>query len=234
MRRSVIVLAYCLLFASASPWATALAGRNLQAAVPPKVEKPPVVPPAVNLAQSPSYVQAPVPIDAEMVTPVELRAQPKTSPSPPKIEALVPVKAAVPVPITPKAIPQTVPPAEANSSAVQQSNDAYNVWVNGFRERTYENQLFQTRVIFSLVILLVFAGLFFSWIQFQHAFHLKRVLSKRVAAPSDEATAAAPAQDEVSFGKDGVVIKSAYLGVIILAISMAFFFLYLVYVYPIT
>ena len=96
MRRSVIVLAYCLLFASASPWATALAGRNLQAAVPPKVEKPPVVPPAVNLAQSPSYVQAPVPIDAEMVTPVELRAQPKTSPSPPKIEALVPVKALAP------------------------------------------------------------------------------------------------------------------------------------------
>jgi len=169
-----------------------------------------------------------------MVTPVELHAQSKTSPSPPKIEALVPVKAAVPVPITPKAIPQTVPPAQENSSAVQQSNDAYNVWVNGFRMRTYENQLFQTRVIFALVILLVFAGLFFSWVQFQHAFHLKRVLSKRVSAPSDEAAAAAPAQDEFSFGKDGVVIKSAYLGVIILAISMAFFFLYLVYVYPIT
>ena len=235
MRRSIVLLAYCFLFASACPWATALAGRNLQAAVPPKVEKPPVEPPEVRMAQSPSYAQAPVPINAEMVTPVELHTQPKASPSSPKIEALVPVKAAVPVQITPKAIPQTVPPAEANSYAVQQSNDAYNVWVNGFRERTYENQLFQTRVIFFLVILLVFAGLFFSWIQFQHAFHLKRVLSKRVAAPSDEAAAAAtPAQDEFSFGKDGVVIKSAYLGVIILAISMAFFFLYLVYVYPIT
>lgn len=228
MRRSVALLAYCLLFASTGPWATALAGRNIQAAVPPKPEKDP------PQAQAPSYAQAPIPIVTEMATPVELEPQPKTTPASQKIEALIPLKAAVPVPTTPKAIPQIVPPTPANSSAVQQSNDAYNVWVNGFRQRTYENQLFQTRVIFILVIVLVFAGLFFSWVQFQHAFHLKRVLSKRVSAPSDEAAAAAPAQDEFSFGKDGVVIKSAYLGVIILAISMAFFFLYLVYVYPIT
>jgi hypothetical protein len=177
-------------------------------------------------------------LPAEMQSPREVMstAQAPISlvPSAQKVEAVVPAKVVVPVPLTPKAIPQTVPPIPASSPSVQQSNDSYNVWVNDFRRRTYENQLLQTRIIFVLVIILVFAGLFFSWIQFQHSFHLKRVLHKRANATSDDAASPAPAQDEFTFGKDGVVIKSAYLGVIILAISMAFFFLYLLYVYPIT
>jgi hypothetical protein len=54
------------------------------------------------------------------------------------------------------------------------------------------------------------------------------------ASATASAAAPAPTQDELTFGKDGVVIRSAYLGVIILVLSMAFFFLYLKYVYLIS
>ncbi len=39
---------------------------------------------------------------------------------------------------------------------------------------------------------------------------------------------------EFTIGKDGITIKSSYLGVILLVISMAFYGLYLKFVYPIT
>lgn len=226
MRRTIAILTGCLLLVSASLWVMART-RDAQAAIPhpaqpqaPAATPPPPVP-----------VEAAVPARAPEPTKAPMAAGAK---APDFVNAPPVLKAGLPAQTAPRSLPPTPPPAEAASSNVQQSNDAYNIWANDFRRRTYENQLIQTRIIFVLVLALVFAGLFFSWLQFQHSFHLKQVLRKHVAAKVDEAAAATPAQDEFAFGKDGVVIKSAYLGVIILTISMAFFFLYLVYVYPIT
>ncbi len=123
---------------------------------------------------------------------------------------------------------------EADSPRVRQSNDDYAVWRNEYLRRLYENQLRESWIIFVLVLLLVFAGLFFSWLQFQHAFLLSKVVKSSAATQVDPNATPNSTPDEVTFGKDGVVIKSAYLGVIILVISMAFFFLYIKYVYLIT
>lgn len=130
--------------------------------------------------------------------------------------------------------PANLCPANPDSAKVDRSRADYMVWQNDFKRRTYEDQLVQTRIIFFLVLVLVCAGLFFSWLQFRHSFHLKRVLRSGTEAQGDSNNAATPLQDEFAFGKDGVVIRSAYLGVIILVISMAFFFLYLKYVYLIS
>jgi hypothetical protein len=124
--------------------------------------------------------------------------------------------------------------AEPDSPRVRQSNDDYAVWRNEYLRRLYENQLRESWIVFVLVLLLVFAGLFFSWLQFQHAFLLRKVVKGSAAAQVDPNVTASSTPDELTFGKDGVVIKSAYLGVIILVISMAFFFLYIKYVYLIT
>jgi hypothetical protein len=124
-------------------------------------------------------------------------------------------------------------PTEKDSARVIASQADYAIWANDFRRRTYENQLVQTRIIFVVVLLLVLAGLFFSWIQFQHSLRMKAPAKGHTA--TDQATATgAPTDEEIRLGREGIVIHSAYLGVIILAISMAFFFLYLRFVYPIT
>jgi hypothetical protein len=117
---------------------------------------------------------------------------------------------------------------------VCQSNTDYTVWRNDFTHRTYESQMIQSWIIFVLVLVLVVAGLFFAWLQFQHSLHLKQVIKCSAAAAANTNADPTPQPDEFAFGKDGVVIRSAYLGVIILVISMAFFFLYLKYVYSIT
>lgn len=69
-------------------------------------------------------------------------------------------------------------------------------------------------IIFYLVIFLVLVGVLFSWLQF------------KAAAFKSES-------EEIDASMQGVKVKSSVLGVIILVLSMGFFYLYLVYVYPV-
>jgi hypothetical protein len=87
------------------------------------------------------------------------------------------------------------------------------------RQATFKWQLLSSRVIFVVVLTLVFAGIYFAAIQF-HAGLREEAVEARVTEFSASAT--------------GIKVSSPILGVIILVISLAFFYLYLVYVYPIS
>lgn len=190
----------------AALWISVLTPANRKADLPPfKAELPPPKAeiPPVQTQNQEEMIQLPRPLDTASTTDSSKPAQAASTPSSSEEEQL----------------------ARANTD--------YTIWQYGFIRRTYENQLIQTRIIFVLVLALVSAGLFFSWLQFQHSLHLKHVIKSRVAVKGDATDEPASPPDEFAFGKDGVVIRSAYLGVIILVISMAFFFLYLKFVYPI-
>lgn len=84
------------------------------------------------------------------------------------------------------------------------------------RLRVFEWQLFSSKLIFVTVLLLVFSGIVFAGIQF--------FVGLRSGANE---------QSHVRISTEGVQVSSPVLGVVILVISLAFFYLYLVYVYPI-
>jgi hypothetical protein len=112
---------------------------------------------------------------------------------------------------------------EAGAAALRQALTSYYQYrVSGYehRQRVFAWQLLSSRIIFVLVIFLVLVGVYFSWLQFRLALR---------AAPAGE-----PRQ-ETTFeaSASGLKVSSPVLGVIILAISLAFFYLYLVHVYPI-
>ena len=92
------------------------------------------------------------------------------------------------------------------------------------RLRVFEWQLVSTKIIFAVVLILVFAGIYFAAIQFHHGLR-----KERVAKPAEEA----PEATEFVFSLKEFKVRSPVLGVIILTLSLAFFYLYLVYVYPI-
>jgi hypothetical protein len=116
-----------------------------------------------------------------------------------------------------------------------------------FRSRVFEWQLFSSRLIFATVVLLVLAGLCFAAIQF----YVAMVTATRArgrgspakkgkspdtsSAPPAEATAepASPLATQLEISAKGIIVNSSVLGVVVLALSLAFFYLYLVYVYPI-
>lgn len=79
-----------------------------------------------------------------------------------------------------------------------------------------------SQVIFGVVLVLVGAGMYFSAVQFHRGLRPRHV-------PSAESVQ----KTEFSASLKEIKVSSPVLGVIILAISLAFFYLYLVFVYPV-
>ncbi|MCQ0092133.1 hypothetical protein [Roseovarius sp. M141] len=103
---------------------------------------------------------------------------------------------------------------EAIQQAVRQYYQ-YRVTAFGHRNRLFDWQHTSSMIIFGVVIGIVLLGLYFSWVQF----HKDEKISDHVTTL--EAT------------KTGIKVSSPVLGVIILMISLLFFYMYLIYVYPV-
>jgi len=92
-------------------------------------------------------------------------------------------------------------------------------------------------IIFWMVLFIVFIGLVFSGIQFYFAFATlpsKKRSSKKAFSEAGTEHAATNLETEVDASIDGLKVKSPVLGVVILVLSIVFFYLYLKTVYPIT
>ena len=90
------------------------------------------------------------------------------------------------------------------------------------RKRVFEWQLFSSKLIFFTVLLLVIIGIYFSWLQF----------CTGIGKGKEKQSESEP-RTELEISASGFKVKSPILGVIILLISLAFFYLYLAHVYPI-
>ncbi len=105
-----------------------------------------------------------------------------------------------------------------------------------YRRRVFEWQLLSSRAIFVVVLALVGCGIYFAAVQFHvalAALRHPRAREPAPPAPAAEPTSAIPLQTRLEVSAKGLAINSSVLGVIILALSLAFFYLYLLYVYPI-
>ncbi len=105
----------------------------------------------------------------------------------------------------------------------------YEYRTKGFehRKQVFAWQLFSAKIIFFVVIFLVLVGVYFSWVQFH---------KKMEEHPSGDNVTEETKPEEVttiSASPKEIRVSSPVLGVIILVISLLFFYLYLVYVFPI-
>ncbi|MDZ7757700.1 hypothetical protein [Rhodohalobacter sp.] len=103
----------------------------------------------------------------------------------------------------------------------------YEYRVSGFehRKNVFLWQLVSSKMIFFGVLLMVFCGICFSGIQFYKSMTMSKV--EGVEAIDTGVT-------EFEASTSGIKVTSSVLGIIVLVISLAFFYLYLVYVYPIS
>jgi hypothetical protein len=116
-------------------------------------------------------------------------------------------------------------------------------WKEVFDERSYQWHLFSTKLIFFLVILIVMFGLYITYVQFNRDYH---DWSPPQHHPTDTVKiGATPAVDAVDsamplrpistfkMGPGGLELSSQVIGLIVLALSFGFFYLYVKEVYPI-
>lgn len=111
----------------------------------------------------------------------------------------------------------------------------YDYRVHGFRHRrgVFAWQLASSKVIFVVVVLLVLSGVYFSGVQFHSTLRAMKLAERR--ADTEEAPRAGPASlgGELEVGPERLKVSSPVLGVVILALSFLFFYLYIVHVHPI-
>lgn len=93
----------------------------------------------------------------------------------------------------------------------------------------FEWQLFSAKFIFSIVILIVGLGLFFSG---YHFYHHVQILTGKIKLNKSK-SGSANSDTSIEAGPGGIKLNSSLIGVVILTLSLAFFFLYLQYVFPV-
>jgi hypothetical protein len=109
---------------------------------------------------------------------------------------------------------------------------AHNQAMMAIQEEQYRDQISDGVRLFYVVLGIVVIGLGLSVLQFLKSFWFAKKATE-AGGPIPPADAPPP-DDPTTFSYLGIEIKSSVIGLIILAMSLAFFFLYLKFVYVIT
>jgi len=119
-----------------------------------------------------------------------------------------------------------------------QAREEYTIYAWKNRQEAFAWQSVSTKVIFAVVIIVVLAGLYLSWMQFNFAHNAPMKVTRPSTEgpaisgnPSDQVDATNTTTIEVN--TSGVKITSSVIGLVILVLSIVFFFLYLKFVYSI-
>ena len=128
-------------------------------------------------------------------------------------------------PARPQSLPNSSKDPETNRLYEKALQDYYSYRSYGLQHRkaVFQWQLFSAKLIFIIVLGLVTCGVIFAAIQFR-----KGIKEQTLGKTNNDNLST-----EMELTTKGIKINSPVLGVIILTISLAFFYLYLVYVYPI-
>ena len=112
--------------------------------------------------------------------------------------------------------------ARLDSVQIEAWKSYYRYMNTGYKHRSnvFAWQLISSVIIFCIVLMLVLTGIYFAWLQFTLAMK--------------NSTTQTSLSTEISASPKEIKLSSPVLGVIILVFSLLFFYLYLVYVYPIT
>jgi hypothetical protein len=119
---------------------------------------------------------------------------------------------------------------QSQVDTINQIKVRYTKFAYAYRINLYNWQLTSSKYIFMVVAIIVLIGLYLSYLQFKASTkHITSTLNKQEVTKSDDQLSA----NKFEISKDGIKIDSAVIGLIILAISIVFFFLYLKFVFPI-
>lgn len=141
------------------------------------------------------------------------------------------------------ALPGALPPDLARSDA--EDFAAYIKWQRQFARESWDWHLFSTKLLMGAVLIIVMAGLFFTYLQFSHGGSAPTPTLPAKAPASAPATVVESAEgvaiaDEsvvlpvttIKLNAAGFEMTSQVIGLLVLGLSLAFFYFYVKVVYP--
>ena len=129
---------------------------------------------------------------------------------------------------------------DVRDAAIKSMHEYYRYRESGYKHRraVFDWQLLSSKIIFWVVIVLVAVSIYFSGVQFYTALRSRAAAKpgepEQAEQSSDGAASSSGLQTSIEASSGGIKVSSPVLGVIILVISLLFFYLYLVHVYPIS
>ncbi len=122
--------------------------------------------------------------------------------------------------IAPKELPINIDDNETKLQNQKAWQAYYSYKIRGFEHRSevFQWQLFSSKLLFVIVIVLVFSGICFAAIQFYAGLKENKINNQNT---------------KLILSPKSIEVSSPVIGLIILALSLGFFYLYLVYVFPI-
>ncbi|KAF1721703.1 hypothetical protein [Pseudoxanthomonas wuyuanensis] len=123
----------------------------------------------------------------------------------------------------------------------REDHAAYLRWQREFSRQSWEWHLRSTKLLMYVVLVIVFFGLFITYLQFTHDRRMTKRLRKAVGgagAELDELPADNDPPDKAAdsstlkLGPAGLEITSQVIGLLVLGFSLAFFYFYVKDVYP--
>jgi hypothetical protein len=148
------------------------------------------------------------------------------------------------IPDYPSSVKHLPPDVQESYHAALKAHYDQDKWALQQRQRIFEWQYYAGIVVFFVSISVVVLGLYMSWLQF-YSFYLR---TKATAGHVDAAVAHAMQknprelpketsqeqfQNKLELSATGAKVSTPIVGVIILTLSLAFFYLYLKFVFPI-
>jgi hypothetical protein len=110
-------------------------------------------------------------------------------------------------------------------------------WQREYSRRGWEWHLFLTQLLFCIVLGIVAFGLLVTYLQFRRDYTGRRARPRANAAkPAPDAAPppgpTQPAPSTLKIGPEGLELTSQVVGLLVLAMSLAFFYFYVKEVYP--
>lgn len=113
----------------------------------------------------------------------------------------------------------------------------YVLWQRDYFRRGWEWHLRSTQALFAIVLGIVGFGLWITWQQFKRDYTGRRRVRRATKAGDDEAVPPVPeppppSAGSIKVGPAGLELTSQIVGLLVLAMSLAFFYFYVKEVYP--
>lgn len=102
------------------------------------------------------------------------------------------------------------------------------LWQRDFYKQTWEWHLFSTKVLMVVVLVILGFGLFVTYVQFKREYVDRATPTAGVAGEPPPSAASG----SLKIGPSGLEITSQVIGLLVLAFSLGFFYLYVKEVYP--
>ena len=126
---------------------------------------------------------------------------------------------------------------ENYSSNLEREQYEYEIWLIRYNKKIYEYQHTSSKVLLGISVIVLTCGLYFSYMQFKDRTKIRNidVVNNNQNSENDEKLLEKGDDSKTSLkiGAAGIEISSSIIGLLILCVSLAFFYLYISNIYPI-